>query len=214
MPDFSLYYDEAYKILLAAAIGAVIGLERDSRSKAAGFRTMILICVGSCVFTILSRSVGGHSDDRIAAQIVTGIGFLGGGVIFKEGLTISGLTTAALIWVTAAIGMAIGYENFVATALVSGILCLVLFILEPIQQVFNKYYKVKDYRIKVESNYYDFKKDMEEFLKSYKIKFDCLRVEKINHELIYVYRIRARDRKYDEVDSFLIQNNNVKTFEL
>ena len=214
MPDFSIYYDEAYKILLAAAIGAVIGLERDSRSKAAGFRTMILICVGSCVFTILSRSINGHSDDRIAAQIVTGIGFLGGGVIFKEGLTISGLTTAALIWVTAAIGMAIGYENFVATALVSGIVCLVLFILEPIQQLFNKYYKVKDYRIKVESNYYDFKKDMEEFLKSYKIKFDCLRVEKINHELIYVYRIRARDRKYDEVDSFLIQNNNVKTFEL
>ena len=213
MFDFSLYYDEAYKILLAAGIGAVIGLERDSRSKSAGFRTMILICVGSCLFTILSRSIGGHSDDRIAAQIVTGIGFLGGGVIFKEGISISGLTTAALIWVTAAIGMAIGYENFVATALVSGIVCLVLFILEPIQQLFNKYYKVKDYRIRVESNYYDFKKDMEEFLKNYKIRHDCLRIEKVNYELIYVYRIKARDRKYDEVDNFLIRNDKVKTFE-
>lgn len=214
MFDFSIYYDEAYKILLAGGIGAIIGLERDSRSKAAGFRTMILICVGSCLFTILSRSVGDQSDDRIAAQIVTGIGFLGGGVIFKEGLTISGLTTAALIWVTAAIGMAIGYENFIATALVSGIVCLVLFILEPIQQLVNRYYKVKDYRIRIEGNYYDFQNDLEVFLKTNKIKYDCLRLEKINYELIYVYRIKARDKKYDQVDNFLIRNDRVKTFEL
>ena len=101
--NISIYLEEAAQVSVAFIIGAIIGLEREFRSKPAGFRTMILICVGSCLYTILSKEIGGASTDRIASNIVTGIGFIGAGVIFKEGITVNGLTTAALIWVTAAL---------------------------------------------------------------------------------------------------------------
>jgi putative Mg2+ transporter-C (MgtC) family protein len=98
------------KLLLALVIGAVIGAEREYRSKSAGFRTLTLICVGAALFTILSELIGGPkgTPDRIASNVVVGIGFVGAGVIFKGEEGVSGITTAALIWVTAALGMAIG----------------------------------------------------------------------------------------------------------
>src|SRR5215831_20614898 len=98
------------RILLAAGLAGVLGLEREYHQKPAGLRTNMLIGIGSALFTILSLSFGqAHmgSTDRIAAQILTGIGFLGGGAILR-GAHIHGLTTAATIWVNAAIGMAVG----------------------------------------------------------------------------------------------------------
>jgi putative Mg2+ transporter-C (MgtC) family protein len=122
------------RILAAAVFGAVLGLERDIHGRGAGFRTHLLVCAGSALFTILSTHIGTSgvvtpSDitvvtdpGRIAAQIVTGIGFLGAGVIIREGFTIRGLTTAACLWITAAIGMAAGaglYKISVLTTLLA-----------------------------------------------------------------------------------------------
>src|SRR4051812_16434932 len=121
--DLSIYFEEAAQVSIAFVIGAVLGLEREFRSKPAGFRTMILICVGSCLYTILSKEAAG-SVDRIASNIVTGIGFIGAGVIFKEGITVNGLTTAALIWTTAALGMAIGFHNYPLAIVVSVIVVI------------------------------------------------------------------------------------------
>jgi putative Mg2+ transporter-C (MgtC) family protein len=99
-------------LLVAAAVacGVIVGIERQRREKPAGLRTLLLVCLGSAVFTMISfafTSVTGDSG-RVAAQIVTGIGFLGAGVILRSGRTISGTTTAASIWMTAAIGMTVG----------------------------------------------------------------------------------------------------------
>ena len=214
MIDWSLYSEEGIQILTASAIGAIVGLEREFKSKSAGFRTMILICVGSCLFTMLSQTIAGNSDDRIAAQIVTGIGFIGAGVIFKEGISISGLTTAALIWVTAAIGMAIGFQNYGSGIMVAAIVFLVLFVLEPIQNFMRKYIKVKDYRIQVEEVNNDFRTTFEKFLTSNGISFQDKKTAKANHEVIYLYRIKSKDSKYDIVDEFLVSNKDVKTFEV
>jgi putative Mg2+ transporter-C (MgtC) family protein len=99
------------RLLLAAALGGIIGLEREMRQKEAGLRTNILIAMGSALFTLMSieMSPGPDADPtRIAAQIVTGIGFLGGGAILREGTNVRGLTTAATIWMNAAIGVAAG----------------------------------------------------------------------------------------------------------
>ena len=82
--DLRIYFEEAAQVSAAFIIGAIIGIEREFRSKPAGFRTMILICVGSCLYTILSKEISAGSTDRIASNIVTGIGFIGAGVIFKE----------------------------------------------------------------------------------------------------------------------------------
>jgi len=97
------------QLLLALLAGTLIGAEREYRSKSAGLRTIALISFGSAVFTMLSLKLGSPvNQDRFAANIITGIGFLGAGVIFKEENRVSGLTTAAIIWVSAAIGVSIG----------------------------------------------------------------------------------------------------------
>lgn len=113
--DFEFIWGSAInrELFIAAALGALIGLERDLAGKEPSLRTFSLICVGSCIFTIVSQTaVGGWvggDPSRIAAQIVSGIGFLGAGAIFKGGTGVSGITTATLIWTTAAIGMAVGF---------------------------------------------------------------------------------------------------------
>lgn len=118
-------------VLCSAVCGTLIGLERQTRHKPAGMRTMMLICVGSAVFTIASLLVGGgfYSDrGRIAAQVVTGIGFLGAGAIIRDRGRVTGLTTGATIWTVAAIGLLIGAGQAAAglalTFLVLGILVL------------------------------------------------------------------------------------------
>jgi len=112
------------RLALAAALGGLIGLERELRGYPAGIRTMALITMGSLLFTDVSRILGG--DDRVAAGIVTGIGFLGAGVIFREGYTVRGVTTAATIWACAAIGMAIGRELYLVASLGAILIFIVL----------------------------------------------------------------------------------------
>jgi putative Mg2+ transporter-C (MgtC) family protein len=99
------------RLLLAAAAGAIVGIERERRDHAAGFRTMLLVSAGSCLFTLTSIVGAGttHDPTRIAAGIVTGIGFLGAGAIMRQGGGIQGLTTAASIWAVSAVGMAAGF---------------------------------------------------------------------------------------------------------
>lgn len=119
--------EDVLKILLALAAGGLIGIEREFRDKAAGFRTLIFIAVGSTLFTILSVKLPGDKDvARIAANIVTGIGFLGAGVIMRDGGRVTGLTTAAAIWLTAAVGMALGSGQYTLAGLVIAIALIVL----------------------------------------------------------------------------------------
>ena len=111
------------RLALAAALGAFIGLERELRGYPAGVRTVALVALGAALFTDISQLLGG--DDRVAAGIVTGIGFLGAGVIFREGYTVRGITTAAALWSAAAIGMAVARELY----LVAGLGAVLVFIL-------------------------------------------------------------------------------------
>jgi putative Mg2+ transporter-C (MgtC) family protein len=125
---------------IATLAGALIGIERECRSKSAGFRTMIIISVGACLFTLMSEALGGPDKEssRIAAQIVTGIGFLGAGVILKDGITVRGLTTAASIWLSASLGLAAAVEAYEAVAIVTGIALIVLWLLPPIDRLFER----------------------------------------------------------------------------
>ena len=112
-------------ILLGVLLGYLIGAERESRGKDAGISTHIFVLIGSMLFTFLSGMVDPASKSRIAAQIVTGIGFLGAGLILKEGVNVKNLTTAASIWFVGAIGMAIGF-GFYFIAIFSGLLAIVV----------------------------------------------------------------------------------------
>lgn len=212
--NISIYFEEIGQVTAAFAIGAIIGIEREFRSKPAGFRTMILICVGACLYTILSKESGPASPDRIASNIVTGIGFIGAGVIFKEGITVNGLTTAALIWVTAALGMAIGYHNYPLAVVVSSMVVITLFVLEPVQRFINRLHRVKDYRIKTIELGNDFKQEMEHFFTTNDITFRCMKILKEDTDAVYLYRISSPDRNYDIVNHFLLTHREVRSFEV
>ena len=127
MPVELEWLEMSLRILLAMTLGAIIGFQRGKAEKPAGMRDLILISAGSALFTVVSIYGFGADPARVAAGIVTGIGFLGAGAIIRrEGGVVAGLTTAATIWVVAAIGLAAGAGLYVVSAVTTVIALLVL----------------------------------------------------------------------------------------
>ncbi len=130
----TILLDDVIKLLLALLVGGFIGAEREFRDKAAGFRTIILICVGATLFTIFSIKIGGADDPvRIAANIVSGIGFLGAGAILRGEERIAGLTTASTIWLTAALGIGIGGGYYLFSSAAAVVILIVLWVFPIIE---------------------------------------------------------------------------------
>ena len=125
----------ALRLLVALVLGAIIGLEREYHRHPAGLRTMAMVSVGSCLFTLLGTALGNKNTDptRIAAQVVTGVGFLGAGAILRQGRNIHGLTTAASIWVVAAIGMAVGFGLYLLPTICTLLVVVALLTIRPIE---------------------------------------------------------------------------------
>lgn len=128
MMHLRLDLDIFTRILISFLLGAIIGLERERHGISAGIRTYGSISLGACIFGILSISLPGADPSRIAAQVATGIGFLGGGVIFRQGNVVSGLTTAATLWATSAIGLAVSFGLYAISILTSLLIFLLLYL--------------------------------------------------------------------------------------
>jgi putative Mg2+ transporter-C (MgtC) family protein len=158
----TLNWDEVLlRLALAAALGAAVGVEREIREREAGFRTHLLVALGSALFTIVSAygfhaflnsgaSVVRADPTRIAAQIVTGIGFLGAGAIIRQGLSVRGLTTAATLWVVAAIGMAVGAGYYSGALITTAIVLLALWPLRLLAYLVLRRFRPEDGRLLVE----------------------------------------------------------------
>ena len=118
------------KVVLAGLLGFLVGLEREWMGSAAGDRTFSLVAIGSALFTALAFDVfgapTGNDPGRVAANVLTGVGFLGGGMILKDGGSVRGLTSAAGIWAVAAVGMAVGAERYLLAVLTTALIMLVL----------------------------------------------------------------------------------------
>jgi putative Mg2+ transporter-C (MgtC) family protein len=140
-------YNDILKLLVAILIGLLIGSEREYRSKPAGLRTLMLVTLGSCIFTILSLKIGTANPDRLAANIITGIGFLGAGAIFKDENKINGLTTATTIWVCAALGMAAGAAYYLVAFAGTVLTLTVLSLLVFLENFIDSHGRTRDYRI-------------------------------------------------------------------
>ena len=143
-------FAQILSLLLAVVLGALIGMERELSAKAAGLRTNVLICLGAAIFTIISTELAGGvgSPARIAAQIVTGVGFLGAGAIIQDRGGVFGLTTAATIWLVASIGMACGAQYYLIAIIATAFTLAVLFGLTPVEiaiKKFAKKHKIKGY---------------------------------------------------------------------
>jgi len=140
MPDISLCceIDITIKLLLACALGGTIGFLREWHGKAAGFRTHMMVCMGSALFTIVSlflaMQFNGVDAARVASGVVMGVGFLGGGAIIREGGAVRGLTTAASVWTVAAIGLAVGSGMYFASVAATVLTLIILHILSIVER--------------------------------------------------------------------------------
>jgi putative Mg2+ transporter-C (MgtC) family protein len=205
-------YEHIIQILASLFAGAILGLEREYRNKPAGFRTMILICVSSCLFSILSTTM--PSVDRIASNIITGIGFIGAGVVFKEGATVRGITSAAIIWMAAAIGMCIGFQHYILAGFVVILVLLVMIALSKFEKIFDTMYQIKIYEMHFNS--VDYSLDaLEKEINGLHIHFVRNRIGKQNNVVNVEYNIVVSPKKNREIiDNFLINNTHIKGFEV
>jgi putative Mg2+ transporter-C (MgtC) family protein len=213
MFEHILYNDDFLKIMASVVVGVFIGAEREYHSKSAGIRTFSLICIGSTIFTILSEKMGiTSSPDRIAANIVTGIGFLGAGVIFKIDDRVKGLTTATIIWVTAALGMAIGDGHILLSFLGTAVVYVVLGFFVKLEGWMAEYGQTRNYKIVI-----PYTPDV--YVRLHRI-FKQQRVEArqekqiiCNDTLTSYWSIRGRAAKHDKLIKKLLADEKVRELE-
>lgn len=204
---------ELIKLLLSIIIGGIIGAEREYRSKSAGFRTIILICVGSTLFTIFSIELGGKdSPDRMAANIVTGIGFLGAGAIFRDVNNITkGLTTATIIWITAALGVGIGVGHFILIILATTLLLLILTTFPYLEIWIDKKHQIRNYRL-----YLQEKNQIAEIEKLFKAcNLKAARIKHIRKEGVIISNWEAggSQKSHTEFTNQLFKKHKLADFE-
>ncbi|MEP6711802.1 MAG: MgtC/SapB family protein [Ferruginibacter sp.] len=206
-------YIDIIKIAIAFILGALLGLEREYHNKPAGLRTLIMITVGATVFTILSYRINSATPDRIAANIITGIGFIGAGVIFKERMKVGGLTTAATIWIAAAIGMAVGYGAYYLASGVSIVVLITLMIIAKLENSLFKLRQVRLYKISFLNDEYS-KKQLEENFILLKIDFIKSKEIKTRDEIMLYYKISANKITYDSLNNFLMETKAILSFDV
>jgi putative Mg2+ transporter-C (MgtC) family protein len=208
-PEF--YSDVILRLIVSLIIGAAIGLEREYWTKAAGFRTMIMICLGSTLFTLVSIELNGRATGHhIASNIVTGIGFLGGGVIFKDGLTITGITTATTIWITAALGMVVGSGDFITAGIGGIIVLVVLSVLQKIQHWIEGLHQTRNYKIAMKL---PDDSTISAKVKQVNLKVITIKVAKHNGLVTYTYDIHGSLNNMKLFNEFLLQHEPVQSFE-
>ncbi len=201
---------ELQQCLIAMALGAVLGIEREMHTKPAGLRTIMFVCLGSCLFTLMSLAIAGPGQqDRIAANIVTGIGFLGAGAIFRDENRISGLTTAAMIWYAAAIGMMVGkgYESF--AMLMTGIAIAIIWIIYPLEVELENRYLNREYSVGVREGTFD---DLDYFKNIFTqsgLKYQLLGVNLDKDKLITRWRITGSKKKHTALIQSLLADQRV-----
>ena len=207
---------DVYKALLAVAAGIILGLERELKDKAAGLKTITVICLGSALFSILSYKVGigDRETTRIASYIVSGIGFIGAGVIFKDKLDVSGLTTAGIIWLVAAVGMAIGFGEFYLAATFIGAALLILYSSKWINKLFRPRKQQRDLIIEIENKDLFQKQNILNDISGQGIKLEEKKLELRDNRIIVSIETTLQIRKLKWLEEYLVNNEHIVAFSL
>lgn len=202
--------EDLIRLGVSLVIGGLIGAEREYHGKSAGLRTMIMICVGSTLFTMISGRVGG-SGDRIAANIVNGIGFLGAGIIFRENNRVKGLTTAATVWAVSALGMCVGAGHYdialVGFVFILGSLLLLVNLASWIHQL----NQTRDYKI-VTAFHNKTPKQYEELFDEFGLKSTRNQQQRIGTEIIGHWRVSGSEQNHEKCIKRLLRDPEVKEF--
>jgi putative Mg2+ transporter-C (MgtC) family protein len=206
------FASDLVRVVAALIMGSLIGGEREYRGKAAGFRTMTLICMGASVFTILSERLGAGTPDRIAANIITGIGFIGAGVIFKDGLTISGLTTATSIWMTAALGMAAGAGELGLAAISLLLALMVLALFQRLQDVIDDLHQKRSYKFQFSTERLS-QPELEGAMRRFRVNFALRRVVREGGTVSCWYDVWGSQRELREFSDFFLNFADILALE-
>ena len=200
------------KLLSALVAGGLVGAERERSRKAVGLRTLILISTGSALFTILSiHMVGTTSNDpgRIAANIVTGIGFLGAGVILEERGRVTGLTTAATIWLSAALGMAAGMGEFILLAITTALAMIVLLLFSRFEHALASTQEDRTYVVTTAIDWDKFK-HLKNIFRDNGLELMKYKQEKHGKSMICTFEVIGSTRKHDKVTQKLLNDDEIK----
>lgn len=201
-----------FRLLLVIVISGLIGAEREYRSKSAGFRTMILICLGSFLFTTFSIYITDNSPDRIASNIVTGIGFIGAGVIFQSENRINGITTAATIWAVAALGMGIAAGQYLLVILSTIIILAALFLLTKLEKWIDFENQSRTYKI-VSAYHPNLMQKYEQLFHDCQLHFKTLKKNKRGDDIIGSWLVNGKEKNHKKLADQILHDPTVKEFE-
>jgi putative Mg2+ transporter-C (MgtC) family protein len=204
--------DLLLRLLMVVLVGGLIGAEREYRSKSAGFRTMILICLGSFLFTTFSKFMSDVSPDRIASNIVTGIGFLGAGVIYRSDNRVNGITTAATIWAVAAMGMGIADGLYLLVFASTIIVLASLLLLTKLEHVIDRVNQSHTYKI-VSDYREDLLKEYEQILKECRLRYKRIKRLKNSGNIIGIWMVQGKEKNHNEFTKKILHHPSVKEFE-
>lgn len=193
-------------------VGGLIGAEREYRRKSAGFRTMILICLGSFLFTTFSRFVSEASPDRIASNIVTGIGFLGAGVIFKSDNRVNGITTAATIWAVAALGMGIADGAYYLVLASTTVVMASLLLLTKLEVVIDRINQSHTYKI-ISPYKEDLFKEYEDLFEECHLIYKRIKRTKSGDNIIGIWHVYGSEKNHNRFTKRMLHHPEVKEFE-
>jgi len=201
------------RLTLAVIIGGIIGAEREYRNKSAGFRTMIMISLGACLFTIFSEHIGSPNNvDRIASNIVTGIGFLGAGIIFRTDDSVKGLTTAVTIWLVAALGIGIGDGYYSASLLGCALSMIVLVGFTYLESWIDRNNQIRNY--KIVCPYIDGQiKHYEKLLQRNKLKFRRGKHARYGNDLSSTWFVIGTEKNHEHFIKIILNDPKVTSFE-
>jgi putative Mg2+ transporter-C (MgtC) family protein len=200
------------RLLMVVLVGGLIGAEREYRSKSAGFRTMILICLGSFLFTTFSKFMSDVSPDRIASNIVTGIGFLGAGVIYRSDNRVNGITTAATIWAVAAMGMGIADGLYLLVFASTIIVLASLLLLTKLEHVIDRVNQSHTYKI-VSDYREDLLKEYEQILRDCRLSYKRIKRLKNSGNIIGIWMVQGKEKNHNEFTKKILHHPSVKEFE-
>jgi putative Mg2+ transporter-C (MgtC) family protein len=201
------------KLLLAVLLGGVVGAERELRSSAAGFRTIILICLGATLYTIFSAYLGAKSSpDRIASNVVVGIGFLGAGVISRSpNSSVHGITTAASIWLAAAIGVGIGCGYYLASIIGCALVISVLFLFSFMDNFLDRLNQVRAYKISYPYEENEQHK-YEELMRQYGLEIKSRSQNKSGNIITGEWVVKGTERNHHAFIENILKDNHVTEF--
>jgi len=212
MIDLPSIFPDLVKVLLAILVGGLIGLEREFRDKDAGFRTLIFICAGAALFTIFSLKLSPVGDaGRIAAQIVSGVGFLGAGVILREGGQIRGLTTASTVWLVAALGMGIGMGHFLFSIGSTVIFLFILFVFPIIEKGIAGLSETRIYHVTVNDD--RTKLDhIHDYLLASRLKIKRSKQARRGNRIVGIWETYGRSKNHDRVVDLMFSDPDIEEF--